>query len=207
MGIQKFVKSSFEPVLIHIDKGTIHEKLRVAREKEVVLQSIVRVCESFLKRKLNADEKIKVLKEKFEGVCLLLKEQMGLPNADTDTILKLYGDEGKEVKKIFADNFKLNVYDLDSYKITANGFRLKKEAIEQIEKLGYYYTSSDKGNEALKIARTFIETYNDGVDNGFISKLRRDDFIKSLDDLCMRGTTSEGNPGAQLNYAKISRIR
>jgi|GEM_PF-7122832 len=207
MGVLKITKDSFEPILIHTDNGLIQQKLKVAKEKEIVYQSIVEECEKFLRRKLNPEEKRKVLKEKFDCVCLLLKKQMGLPNADTETILKLYGDEGKEVKKIFAHNFRLNVYDLDSYKISVNGFKLKKEAIEEIERLGHYYTSSNKGNEALKIARTFMETYNHGVDNGFISKLLRDDFIKSLNNLCVPGTTSEGNPGAKLNYAEISRIR
>jgi hypothetical protein len=200
------LKTKFKPILLFTDNGMIIRKTKEAREKAPKYQEIVSAAETFLNRKLAVEEKKLILQNKFDGAITLLKQQMNMPNAETETILNIHGDNGASLRSVFEKHFHLNLYDFDSYEIKENEFVLSKNTILQIAKLGEYWTKSEAGNEAYKLAKTLCETFNNAVDKGYLYVHNGKEFWRATDNLTSYTKTTSGHDGVEPNYEKIARI-
>ncbi len=199
-------KKTFKPILLFTDNSMIIRKTKEAREKAPIFQEIIAAAEQFLSRKLTPDEKKLVLTGKREAAIRLLKAQLNMPNASTDTVLNIHGDNGANLTKVINRYFNTSTYDVDLYDIKENEFVLSKNAIVQIGKLGEYWTKSESGNEAYKLSKILCETYNKAIDKGYLSIHFRKEFSDATDNLTTYANTPKGNEGVKPDYKKISRI-
>lgn len=163
-------KNTFTPEFIFTDKGWIHSKITEGRSIEEKLNKAAIEVKKIFSSPLSDEELKKVMSGKYEGVVALLKQKAGFPHAENETFFKVAGIKPDKIKPIIqAFNELVGIsYRMDEFEVKKGRFILSQEAIDSYEKIATYYTKSEKGNAALKVARNICKELNEALETGLI---------------------------------------
>ncbi|MEG9328558.1 hypothetical protein V6B16_11485 [Salinimicrobium catena] len=163
-------KRDFKPELIFTDKRWIHSKISEGKLIEEKLNKAAAEVKKIFNSPLSDEELKKVMSGKYAGVVSLLKEKAGFPQAEDETFFKIAGIKPEKRKSIIeAFNKLVGIsYRMDEFEIKNGRFFLSQDSIESYEKIATYYTKSEKGNIALKIAKNICKELNEALENGLI---------------------------------------